>query len=398
PFAFSAPVASFRRNHRKALCIDGVIGHVGGLCIGDAWAGDFDGNGGGDAPWRDTAVRFAGPAAAELCLAFDETWSLSGPSLPRRLWHPRASDATGDLAALSISAPDCPCVSMTAPVRVIAGVPWRSRIYRLTQVLLANAGKRIWITDAYFLTPTPLYEALLAAARDGVDVRVLVPGRSDLPWIRWAGHAGFANLLDAGVKIYEWLGPMLHAKTMVVDGRYGRIGSSNLNMASLFTNWELDAVVEDEAFAAAMEDQFRRDLAQASELVLRRRSLSRPSLPAVPATPGSSASGTVAVRQRGRSGRAVARASALVLGVALRRPYERSPVTLSMLLTVLSLAITLLGLLYPMQLGWFVAGLCGWLTLGALLRALSALTDPGRKPRGRRGRRAAPPSPESGAK
>ena len=126
-------------------------------------------------------------------------------------------------------------------------MPWRSRIYRLTQVLLANAGKRIWITDAYFLTPTPLYEALLAAARDGVDARVLVPGRSDLPWIA-GGACRLCQPARRGVKIYEWLGPMLHAKTMVVDGRFGRIGSSNLNMASLFTNWELDAVVEDEAF------------------------------------------------------------------------------------------------------------------------------------------------------
>lgn len=395
PFAFTAPVASLRRNHRKSLCIDGVIGHVGGLCIGDAWAGDFDGQGGGDAPWRDTALRFAGPAAAELCLAFDETWSLAGPSLPRRLLHPRGAEpAAPDLAALSISAPDCPCVSMTAPVRVIAGVPWRSRIYRLTQVLLANAAERIWITDAYFLTPTPMYEALLAAARDGVDVRVLVPGRSDLPWIRWAGHTGFAALLEAGVKIYEWMGPMLHAKTMVVDGKWVRIGSSNLNLASLFTNWELDAVVEDAAFGAAMEDQFRRDLTQASELVLdarrasRRRLVSSGSQPAV-----SGQSSSVSVRRRSRPGRAVARASALMLGVALRRPYERSPLTLSMLLTAAALTVATLGFLYPTHLGWLVAGLCAWLTLGALLRALATLTDPGRPHRSRRARRSAPTTP-----
>lgn len=391
PFAFTAPIASLRRNHRKSLCIDGVIGHVGGLCIGDAWAGDFDQTDGGEPPWRDTALRFAGPAAAELCLAFDETWSLAGPSLPRRLLHPRASEPAADLAALSISAPDCPCVSMTAPVRVIAGVPWRSRIYRLTQVLLANAEKRIWITDAYFLTPTPLYEALLAAARDGVDVRVLVPGRSDLPWIRWAGHAGFAALLEAGAKIYEWLGPMLHAKTMVVDGKWVRIGSSNLNLASLFTNWELDAVVEDPAFGAAMEDQFLRDLSQASELVLDARRATRRRASASGAqSEVRAARGTVPVPKRSRSGRAVARASALVLGVALRRPYERSPLTLSMLLTGICLVVAVLGFLYPMQLGWLVAGMCAWLTVAALLRALAALTDPGRPRRGRRGRRGAP--------
>lgn len=394
PFAFTAPIASLRRNHRKSLCIDGVIGHVGGLCIGDAWAGDFDQQGQGDPPWRDTALRFAGPAAAELCLAFDETWSRSGPSLPPRLFHAlhgqgpaRLSLRASDLEQLSISAPDCPCVSMTAPVRVIPGVPWRSRIYRLTQVLLANAAERIWITDAYFLTPTPLYEALLAAARDGVDVRVLVPGRSDLPWIRWAGHAGFATLLDAGVKIYEWRGPMLHAKTMVVDGKWARIGSSNMNLASLFTNWELDVVVEDPAFGAAMEDQFLRDLDQSTELVLTDRRVQMRRTPSGELKRKAMAKNGIPVAMRGRPGRAVARAGALMLGVALRRPYERSPVSLSMALTAVLCLLAGIGILYPAQLGWGVTLVCAWLAIASLLRALAALTDPGRPRKHRRGRR-----------
>lgn len=408
PFAFTAPIASLRRNHRKSLCIDGVIGHVGGLCIGDAWAGDFDQQGHGEPPWRDTALRFAGPAAAELCLAFDETWSRSGPSLPPRLFHAlhghgpaRGSIKASDVERLSISAPDCPCVSMTAPVRVIPGVPWRSRIYRLTQVLLANAAERIWITDAYFLTPTPLYEALLAAARDGVDVRVLVPGRSDLPWIRWAGHAGFATLLEAGVKIYEWRGPMLHAKTMVVDGRFARIGSSNLNLASLFTNWELDVVVEDPAFGAAMEDQFLRDLSHATELILADRRVQTRRTPSAEIKRRMLLKNGIPVAMRGRPGRAVARAGALMLGVALRRPYERSPVSLSMALTAVLCLLAGVGILYPAQLGWGVTAVCAWLAVGSLLRAIAAATDPGRPRKHRRSRRhassqageAAPPPP-----
>lgn len=406
PFAFTAPIASLRRNHRKALCIDGVIGHVGGLCIGDAWAGDFEHQGQGDPPWRDTALRFAGPAAAELCLAFDDTWSRSGPSLPPRLFHAlhghgpaRVSLRSTDLEHLSISAPDCPCVSMTAPVRVIPGVPWRSRIYRLTQVLLASAAERIWITDAYFLTPTPMYEALLAAARDGVDVRVLVPGRSDLPWIRWAGHAGFAALLEAGIKIYEWRGPMLHAKTMVVDGKWARIGSSNLNLASLFTNWELDVVVEDPAFGAAMEDQFLRDLGMATQLVLNDRRVRTRSSPSGELKRKAAAKNGIPASMRGRPGRAVARAGALMLGVALRRPYERSPVSLSMALTAILCMLAGVGILYPTQLGWVVTAVCGWLALGSLLRAVAAATDPGRPRRHRRGRRhmLSPPAGDSSA-
>ena len=89
----------------------------------------------------------------------------------------------------------------------MSGLPGHSRIYRLTQVLLANAASRIWITDAYFLTPTTMYEALTAAARDGVDVRVLVPGRSDLPWISWPAGPSYVGLLEAGVRIFSGKAP-----------------------------------------------------------------------------------------------------------------------------------------------------------------------------------------------
>lgn len=417
PFAWTAPIASLRRNHRKSLCIDGVIGHLGGLCIGDAWAGDPDDPRGPVPPWRDTAVRFAGPAAAELCQAFDDTWSLGGSGLPSRLFHPPVGAGAGggrgalDLERLAVSAPDCPAVSMTAPVRVIAGIPGRSRIYRLTQVLLSSAASRIWITDAYFLTPPSMYEALTAAARDGVDVRVLVPGRSDLPWIAWAGRAGYVGLLEAGVKVYEWRGPMLHAKTMVVDGKWARIGSSNLNMASLFTNWELDAVIEDVAFGAAMEAQFIKDLSQSAELVLSSAMLHKSAHPhvvptdsaaahqPVDATPATSHTvGTVQVRRRSRPGVAVARAGALVLGVALRRPYERSPLSVSMAVTAAMTVVAIGGFYYPHTLGYIVAGLCAWLGVSALLRALVAAYDekPRQARRVRRGRRNAnstPPTP-----
>ncbi len=373
---FADPLRLLQRNHRKVLCIDGQIGHVGGLCIGDAWAGNPDR---GLAPWRDTAVRFEGPAAAELCLAFDETWGAAGPALPSRIRLPEES-AVVPATPIDVAEPqeDTPCCN--APIRVVSGLPGRSRIYRLTQVLLANAASRIWITDAYFLTPPTMYEALTAAARDGVDVRVLVPGRSDLPWISWASRAGYVGLLESGVRIFEWQGPMLHAKTTVVDGQWCRVGSSNLNLASLLTNWELDVVVEDASFGKAAEQMFLRDLGNSRELHLRTRR-SRPSslgsgesaeeIPTTPASLAKNQPPPPPVLVSGRAGAAVVRASAAVLGVALRRRYERSAWSISIVAALVLLSLGGVGFFFPSLFGYLIAFLCLWFGLGSLLRGIS---------------------------
>jgi cardiolipin synthase len=379
PFSWGAPLHSVQRNHRKSLAVDGVIGHVGGLCIGDAWAGSEDPETHEKvAPWRDTAVRVAGPAAYELCLAFDETWSICGPPLPSRLFDlpPPLPDSEGPFES---------------PVRVVSGLPGRSRIYRLTQVLFTNATEKIWITDAYFLTPPTMYEALTAAARDGVDVRVLVPGRSDLPWIAWAGRAGFLGLLEAGVRVFEWDGPMLHAKSTVVDGKFARVGSSNLNLASLLTNWELDVVVEDSTFGKGMEEMFLRDLATSTELVLKPTRL-RSHRRIARAEPSSVSADDHTARQqkrlamRGRSGAAMARAGALVLGVALRRQFQRSAVSVAMASSAALLGLAFISFLYPYGVGLTLSMLCLWLGLGALLRAAGeALGSSGPRRKRRRG-------------
>jgi cardiolipin synthase len=384
PFSFSAPLHSVQRNHRKALCIDGVIGHIGGVCIGDAWAGGLEVEGAEPVPpWRDTAVRIVGPAAFELCLAFDDTWGMCGPALPSRLFEPPEP----------LAAEDTLKETERAPVRVVAGLPARSRIYRLTQVLFTNATSRIWVTDAYFLTPPAMYEALVSAARDGVDVRVLVPGRSDLPWIAWMGRAGYAGLLEAGVRVFEWDGPMLHAKSTVVDGKWCRIGSSNLNLASLLTNWELDVVIEDSGFSAAMEQMFLRDLGQATELVLRatrlRVSIQRADEPEKKSSADSTGQTNLKEGRRralpGRPGAAVARAGAIMLGAALRRQYERSTVSVSMAAAFTLLGLAALAFFYPTGFSLGLAVMLLWLGLGALLRAITELFQ--RRSRKRRRRR-----------
>ena len=141
-------------------------------------------------------------------------------------------------------------------------------VYRLDLLIAAGVQDRLWLTDAYFVGTTAYIQALGEAARDGVDVRLLVPGISDIPITQALSRASYRPLLEAGVRIFEWNGPMLHAKTAVADGHWARVGSTNLNIASWIGNWELDVAIEDSAFAEAMESMYLEDLAQSTEVVL----------------------------------------------------------------------------------------------------------------------------------
>ncbi len=235
-----------RRNHRKLITVDGRIGFVSGLCISDNWEGKGD-----NEPWRDTGLSLEGPVVADLDSAFAESWALAGLPIPRdELKEPGQIPPAGTVAA-----------------RVICGQPGMFRTYRLDQFAAATAQRNLWLTDAYFVATTSYVQALGEAARDGVDVRLLVPGSSDVPALQPIVRAGYRSLIEAGIRVYEWNGPMLHAKTAVSDGRWARVGSTNLNLASWATNWELDVVVKGEPFAEAMEAMYLEDLANATEIV-----------------------------------------------------------------------------------------------------------------------------------
>lgn len=247
PLLNAGPFDITRRNHRKLLAVDGEVAMVGGVCIGDEWTGDAAR---GRRPWRDTMVSVRGPAAAALDSTFAAVWSRTGAPLP-----------SDEMSRTVSPAGDC-------RVRVIAGVPGESRIYRTMQLLVAVAAERLWVTDAYLVAPRPLFAGLADAARDGVDVRLLLPGWSDAPVVRTLTRIGYRELLGAGVRIYEWVGPMLHAKATIVDRRWVRVGSTNLNVSSLIGNFELDVLVESSALADDLGAQFRRDVAQSREVVL----------------------------------------------------------------------------------------------------------------------------------
>ncbi len=243
------------RDHRKLLVTDGTRAMLGGLCISDEWAGDPARQ---RRPWRDTMIAVCGPATSALDQVFGRIWRHAGGTLPPE--QPAADPA--------------PCGMSTA--RIVEGVPGRARVYRTVELLAATASERLWITDAYLIPPPPLYASLVDAAKAGVDVRLLVPGTSDLPVLRNFTRVGYRNLLRAGVRVFEYQGPMIHAKTMLVDRRWARVGSSNLNVSSLLTNYELDLVAECEELTGELTAQFRRDLASSHEIVLQPRRVPLP--------------------------------------------------------------------------------------------------------------------------
>jgi cardiolipin synthase len=238
------PLAFLRRDHRKLLVTDGRFAVIGGLCIGDEWSGNDDVD-----PWRDTAIELEGPIARQLDDSFAAIWHRvrGKPYLP--LDH-EPLDA-GKIIA-----------------RIIDGPPIHARAYRLYQLIAALTERTLYITGAYPLFPTPLRSALAAAARSGVDVRLLAPGHSDLALLNQAARAQYTRLLRAGVRIYEWKGPMLHAKTVAADGKLAIIGSSNLNPYSFLSTYELDVIVEDRVIASTLEYQFLDDLEGAREITL----------------------------------------------------------------------------------------------------------------------------------
>jgi len=249
PPRLDRPLGWLSRDHRKMLVVDGQVGFITGLCVGQMWEGIPEKN---IAPWRDTGVEVRGAAVADIERAFAQIWAMMGAPIPEQEFADRNGiQQPGDMR-----------------LRIVASVPATAGMLRWDQLVATLARKRLWLTDAYYAGTTAYVQALRAAARDGVDVRLLVPNATDIPLLKPLSRAGYRLLLQAGVRVFEWNGTMLHAKTAVADGRWARIGSTNLNIASWLGNCELDAIVEDESFAREMEEMYLQDLTHATEIVL----------------------------------------------------------------------------------------------------------------------------------
>jgi cardiolipin synthase A/B len=247
PPRFDSPFGWVSRDHRKMLSVDGRIAFVTGLCVGKRWLGTR-----GAEAWRDTGVAIEGPAVVDIERAFAETWTYAGGTIPQtELVDEDAAESAGTVA-----------------LRVVATEPSTGGIYRIDQLVAALARNSLWLADAYFLGTSSYVQALRSAARSGVDVRLLIPDASDIPVMRAISRAGLRPLLEAGVRVFEWNGSMMHAKTAVADGNWARVGSTNLNLLSWVGNWELDVVIEDKQFAREMEEAYLEDLSRSTEIVL----------------------------------------------------------------------------------------------------------------------------------
>lgn len=352
----SSPIDWLHRDHRKMVAVDGQIGFVTGLCVGEMWEGDAAK---GIEPWRDTGIEVHGPAVADIERAFARVWAATGEPLAHapKVTHAHAGDVS---------------------IRIVASEPGTAALLRLDQLIAAAARRTLWLTDAYFAGIPPYVQALRAAALDGVDVRLLIPGSSDIPALRPLSQAGFRPLLDAGVRVFEWNGSMLHAKTAVADGRWARVGSSNLNIASWIGNYELDAVVEDKPFASKMEAMYLADLERSTELVLepkgRRRNETVAHLKAErPALRHAAVTSLGRAASRGSASRAAAGALRFgrSVGAALTQKRvlaaaEARPVAI---MGIIMLAIAGAALWWPYVVAIPVALVIVWVAVALLLRA-----------------------------
>ncbi|MEO8465676.1 MAG: phospholipase D-like domain-containing protein [Gammaproteobacteria bacterium] len=342
PARWDSPFGWLSRDHRKTLCVDGEIGFVSGLCVGSMWTGDVAKN---IEPWRDTGVEVRGAAVAQLDQAFATVWAIIGEPIPEStLVQPEAA-AHGAIA-----------------LRVVASTPATGGMFRVDQLVAALATKRLWLTDAYYAGMPSYVQGLRSAAQDGVDVRLLVPNATDVPLLKPLTRAGYRTLLEAGVRIFEWNGPMLHAKTAVADGRWARVGSTNLNIASWFGNCEMDVVVEDEAFAESVEAMYLADLENASEIVLEGRKVRAQNQPRHP--------NRGLRRGGGSSGRAAAGAVRLanVVGAAFthRRVIEPVEARIAVWSGAALLLLAFVFAVFPRALAYPLVLLFAWIA-GALL-------------------------------
>ncbi|HET9794078.1 MAG TPA: cardiolipin synthase [Thermoanaerobaculia bacterium] len=236
------------RNHRKILVVDGEIAMTGGMNVGDEYSGRL---GRGPVPaWRDTLLVLEGSAAGALAEVFAEDWSFATGSeeildVPRE-----AQPDGGSLVAVLPSGPDQEANAVR--LAYFAGI--------------TSAVSRCWIASPYFIPDGPTNRALVTAALRGVDVRILLPERNDVTLMGPAGRSYYSALVRAGARIFEYRPAMLHSKLMSIDGRWCLIGSANVDVRSFWLNFEISALVFDPAFAAVVDAQFEKDVADSREI------------------------------------------------------------------------------------------------------------------------------------
>lgn len=234
------PLRYNRRDHRKLLIIDDETLYLGGFNIHRENSRALM----GETRWRDTHIRVGGELAREAALLFDIIWQ------KKRHWRARPG----------------PVISGLVPNHNHA---CRQDLHSLFAESFESAHKTVYVTTPYFVPDHRTQRALKTAAQRGIDVRLLLPGKNDVWLAQWASQAAYAELLFAGVRIYEYLPRVLHAKTAVVDGTWATLGTANLDYRSLFINYEVNLVTRDLHLCQALHDSFMDDLSYAEEITKR---------------------------------------------------------------------------------------------------------------------------------
>jgi len=229
-----------RRNHRKLLVVDNRVGFLGGFNIHR----ENSRTSYGEARWRDTHVEMHGQLALDLQTLFDAFWRRQRRNSP---------------------------ILRSSQGILITNHSHRGRrhLRNLYASRFANARQRIWLTTPYFVPDRRIQRELTQAARRGVDVRVLVPHKSDVRIVQWAARAAYAGLLNAGAKIYKYQPRMLHAKTITIDGKWSSVGTANIDYRSFFLNYELNLASDNIELATALESQFLADLTESEQIHLK---------------------------------------------------------------------------------------------------------------------------------
>lgn len=347
PFSFARPLGWVSRDHRKTMVVDGEIAFVTGLCVGQMWIGEPEKN---VEPWRDTGVELHGKSVAEVARAFADVWDDIGKPLPKNeIVNINSLKDEGE-----------------KNLRVVATKPGSAKTYRLDQMIGALAKRTLWLTDAYFAGTSTYIETLRSAAEDGVDVRLLVPAATDIPVMSAISRSGYRGLLEAGVRIYEWNGSMLHAKTAVIDGYWSRVGSTNLNIASWLSNCEIDVLIEDRDFGREMQEMYLADLENATEICLNEKQKARPSKPRSKKGKLTSSGSTA---QFAPSVIAVGNALGSSISKTKQRPLGTMEAKISLTGGVLLVVIGLIAIFFPKILAIPIGLILIWLSVSLFINS-----------------------------
>jgi cardiolipin synthase A/B len=250
PFALRNLVRMYRRTHRRAIVIDGAVAFTGGAAVSDKWGGDTR----NPEEWRDSMTRVTGALVAGVQSAFAANWVYCcGEVIAGPRFYPGAQHSGSACGLSVVSSPS----DAQQPIRLLF---WLSFI---------NAQHRLWIASSYFIPDEQLRKAVQDRARAGVDVRILVPGNhTDAIPVQYAGRGYYEELLEAGVRIFEYQPSMMHAKTVVVDDGWTLVGSANMDERSMELNEENLLGIAEAGFARAIVEGIELDLTRSKEIAL----------------------------------------------------------------------------------------------------------------------------------